>query len=101
MTMEQEIQRQVREVDSKVNLVDQKVNTVDSKVDKILMVLTGNSYDKEDNGLIGQVNSHDERLEKLEKRFDTTSNRGWGIIVGLAVPAGVGIREIIALIFKH
>lgn len=93
MSVEHEIQQQVRQV-------DEKVNKVDNKVDKILMVLVGNGLDKDDNGIIGQVNDHEERIIKGERWRANITNKAIGIGIGISLFAGIGIREVIAIIFK-
>lgn len=93
MTTGEGIEKQVKEVDTKVNLVD-------NKVDKILMVLTGNSMDKDDRGLIGAVNDHDDRIAKIERKFEGIIAKAIGIGIGLSLMAGVGIREFVEIIFK-
>lgn len=83
MTMEQEIQKQVREVNDKVS--------------RILIMLIGNEYDKDDKGFIGQVNHLEKRVEVLEKWKD----RAIWVFIGMGIPSGVGIWQLLNEIFKH
>jgi hypothetical protein len=87
-------------IEQQVKTVDMKVNMLDNKVDKILMVLTGNSMDKDDRGIIGTVNDHDDRITKIERKFEGIIARAIGIGIGLSLMAGVGIREFVEIIFK-
>lgn len=70
--------------------------SIETKVDKLIDLMQGNEFDDEDKGLIGRVNDVYKRLEKLEKLRD----RAMYVIVGMSLPAGVGIGQLID-IFKH
>jgi len=67
---------------------------VEQKVDLVLYLLQGNPIDKDDNGLIGLVNNMDSRIKKLEK----LRNKILWVLVGIALPGGVGVAKILGAI---
>lgn len=71
--------------------LEQQVAGVDRKVSSILQLLKGNELDKDDKGMIGIQNSHESRIQRLEKLLD----RGIYFILGLSAFAGWGIIDII------
>lgn len=80
---------------AEIHRLDENIQTVDRKVSSILSILSGNELDKEDKGLIGTLNHLDERVSKLEKFKD----RAMWFVIGLSVPAGFGIADIVTRIF--
>ena len=64
------------------------------KLDKILILLIGNEFDKNDNGIVGKINDMDERLKKLE----TMRSRLIWTIVGMSFPTGVGVGKLIDIL---
>ena len=70
---------------------------IEHKVDKIIDLLQGNEFDDDDKGLIGKVNSLETRMRVMEKR----DARLIGLIIGLSVPAGAGISNLLASIAEH
>lgn len=98
--MEQQIQQQVKQLDDKVNRVDEKVNKVDGNVSQILMIMVGNTFDKDDKGIIGTVNNHGARLDKIEKYLFGINKTFLGIGIAMAILSGIGVREVISIIFK-
>lgn len=72
-----------------------KVDDIDEKVTSILTLLRGNALDKSDNGIIGAVDSLERRLAILEKWKDRIV---W-MVLGMGLPASVGIMEILKKIF--
>lgn len=95
--MEQEIKSQVQELDIKVDTVTTKVNTLDVKFDLLLAVLRGNAINTDDKGLLGKSTDHENRITKLENKF----NKAIWIAVGVALATGVGLREIVGLFDKN
>lgn len=75
---------------------EKKIGDIDRKLDSVLLLLRGNELDKQDSGLVGTVNDIDERVIRLEKWKD----RLIAIAIGMSVPAGIGLKEIIVGI-KH
>lgn len=71
--------------------LEKQVSDVDIKVTSILTLLKGNELDKSDRGLIGEIKDHDKRLTGLEKLRDRLV---W-FIIGLSIPAGYGIIDIV------
>lgn len=70
---------------------EQDIRDIAKNVNHILQLLQGNQLDKSDTGLIGSVKDMITRVIKLEKWRD----RLVAGIVGLSIPAGIGIKEII------
>jgi len=66
-------------------------------VHAILALLRGNEIDKDDKGHLGIVNDHENRISKLEKLKD----KAIYILIGMSIPAGFGIANIIGWIVEH
>ena len=66
-----------------------ELRDIRNKVTSILQLLKGHELDKDDKGMIGVLNDHDRRLEKLEKIKD----RLIFILIILAVPASGGVWD--------
>lgn len=73
----------------------EKLISVEEKVSTILDLLQGNKLNKADRGLVGTVDDHEERITSLEKWKDRLI---W-TVVGMGLPASVGIVEILKKIF--
>jgi hypothetical protein len=71
--------------------VEEKLISVERKVSTILDLIAGNNLNKDDKGIVGKVVSHDDRLDDLEKWRDRLV---WTVI-GMGLPASVGIWEIL------
>jgi hypothetical protein len=82
--MELEIQRVLKELGD-------GITRLDSGLARIETFLKGNELDKDDKGLVGRVNSTEERLKSLEKFRD----RAIYIGIGMGLPAGIGAWEIV------
>lgn len=74
--------------------IEKQVADVDKKVTNILTILRGHEYDKDDKGLIGVQTDHERRIIRLEKKID----RFFWTLIGMAIPTGYGIAEIISKI---
>lgn len=85
------------DMDMKIELgkIQKDLTEVDDKVTGILAFLRGNELDKDDRGMVGTVNDLKKRVEYLEKWKD----RIFYIMVGMALPAGVGTWELFKNIF--
>ena len=71
--------------------LEKQVGGIDTKVTSILILLRGHEMDKDDKGMIGVQNEHEDRLIKLEKLKDRLI---W-FLYGLSIPAGWGIIDMI------
>jgi hypothetical protein len=71
--------------------LEKQVTGIDTKVTSILILLRGHDMDKDDKGMIGVQNEHEDRIIKLEKLKD----RLVYFLFGLSIPAGWGIMDII------
>lgn len=69
-------------------------------IETIKSLLQGNPLDKEDNGLIGTVNAMDARMKLLEQLKDRIKDRFTYLVIGLSIPAGFGITEILSILAK-
>ena len=79
-------------VESKLNEVEDKVIDIGSKIDKLVSFLKGeDELDTSNKGFISKVHEMEDRIKKLE---DLLVRVKWTFI-GMGVPAGVGIFEII------
>ncbi len=74
-----------------------KVDDIDNKVTSILTLLRGNALDKNDPGVIGAVDDLIKRITNLEKWKDRIV---W-MVIGMGVPASVGIVEILRKLLIH
>jgi hypothetical protein len=72
-----------------------KVDEIGEKVTSILTLLRGNILDKNDQGVIGIVDDLVKRVTNLEKWKD----RMVWMVIGMGLPASVGIMEILKKIF--
>lgn len=72
-----------------------EVDELKKKLDEVLSLLRGNILDKSDNGFIGSVNDLEKRVSTLEKWKDRIV---W-MMVGMGIPASVGVIEILKKIF--
>ena len=82
--------------DIEIQRLEQQVETVDNKVDSILSILRGNDMNKDDRGMIGRQNEHERRINALEKLKD----RSMWFLIGLSIPAGWGMVDIIGKILS-
>jgi methionine synthase II (cobalamin-independent) len=90
MTEMQQIREQLDEISF-------KLEGIEGTNSRMLNLLQGNPLDKDDKGMIGKVSTQGQKINKLEKLMD----RGKYMLMGCAVGAGYGIKELIGLIFKH
>lgn len=74
-----------------------QLTKLDNKVDRVIEMLSGNEYDKNDNGLTGEVRQLNIRVAKLEKWKD----RVIYVLVGASFVAGWTIPDILQKIFLH
>ncbi len=72
-----------------------KVDEIGEKVTSILTLIRGNVLDKNDQGVIGTVDDLIKRVTTLEKWKD----RMVWMVIGMGLPASVGIMEILKKIF--
>lgn len=73
-----------------------QVHEIDEKLSRVLDLLTGNKYDRDDKGFIGVVNALEERVKILEKWRD----RAIYVFIGMAFPSGIGVWKIINELVK-
>lgn len=78
-----------------MNIAMNEVDELKKKLDEVLSLLRGNILDKSDNGFIGSVNDLEKRVSTLEKWKDRIV---W-MIVGMGIPASIGVVEILKKIF--
>lgn len=71
--------------------IEKQVGEIDDKVTNILTILRGHEMDRDDKGMIGVQNDHERRITRLEKYV----NNGFWFILGISIPAGWGIIDII------
>lgn len=72
-----------------------EVDELKKKLDEVLSLLRGNNLDKNDQGFIGSVNDLEKRMTSLEKWRDRIV---W-MVIGMGIPASVGVAEILKKIF--
>jgi hypothetical protein len=72
-----------------------EIDELKKKLDEVLSLLRGNTLDKNDQGFIGSVNDLEKRVTSLEKWRDRIV---W-MVIGMGIPASVGVVEILKKIF--
>jgi len=77
--------------------VKTEVSKLNGKVDKIINILSGNEFDKSDNGIVGDVRVLKQRVAKLERWKD----RVVYFLIGASFAAGWTISDIITRFFTH
>lgn len=73
------------------NELEKKLVGLEKNVSKILDIIQGNDLDRSDNGIVGIVNRHDDEISDLKKWKD----RFVYTVIGMGIPASVGILEIL------
>lgn len=68
-----------------------EIDELKKKLDEVLILLRGNALDKSDQGFTGAVNDLENRVSVLEKWKDRVV---W-MVIGMGIPASVGIIEIL------
>lgn len=68
-----------------------EIDELKKKLDEVLILLRGNTLDKNDQGFTGAVNDLEKRVSVLEKWKDRVV---W-MVIGMGIPASVGIIEIL------
>lgn len=76
---------------------EEKLDAIQKDVSQIKTLLQGNVFDKNDNGMIGQVDTLEKRIFRLERLKD----RGMYLVIGLSIGAGYAMSDIIIKIFGH
>lgn len=75
--------------------VQAEVSKLNGKVDKIINILSGNEYDKNDTGIVGDVRQLKARVYKLERWKD----RVVYFLIGASFAAGWTISDLITRFF--
>lgn len=73
-----------------------EIREVNGKVTSILQLLKGHELDKDDKGMVGIQNDHEERISKVERLID----KGKYFIIGICFPASWGIADILIKLFS-
>jgi hypothetical protein len=73
------------------------LRNLNGKVDKIINILSGNEFDKNDNGMVGDVRQLKARVAKLERWKD----RVIYFLVGASFAAGWTISDLLQKFFIH
>lgn len=76
---------------NEIKEVERQITQVDVKVSNILVLLKGNELDNSDRGMIGDIKDFEKRLTRLEVMKD----RATWFFIGISIPAGWGIIDII------
>ena len=74
-----------------------KLMEISRKLSEIYDLLCGNRLDKDDKGLVGDVNDHERRISRLEKAFSA----GKWLFIGMGVSSGIGIASLIKWLAEH
>lgn len=90
----------IDDVETMIGNTNTTVNSMNDNVKKMVILLQGNDFDKNDHGMIGKHTEMEKRLERLEKFKD----RAIWVLVTAAAITGLNIFQLIDLIikaFKH
>jgi hypothetical protein len=74
-----------------------QLNNISKKISEIYNLLCGNQLNKDDKGMVGDVNDHEVRLLRVEKMIAA----GKWLLIGMGISSGVGIASIISWILDH
>jgi hypothetical protein len=77
--------------------VEHKLESIEGNVEKLLFLLTGNSINKNDPGMVGEFAQLKSRVAKLERWKD----RVVYFLIGASFFAGWTIPDILMKFFKH
>lgn len=86
----------VKDVEEKIETINDTVEDMNQNVNLVVMLLRGNEFDKNDNGMIGELNDYKKRLERLEKFKD----RMFWILITAAGVTGLNLFQLIDLVVK-
>lgn len=78
------------------NELEQKIIGIEQKLTKVLSLLSGNDLNNKDNGIVGTVENHEDRIADLEKWKDRFT---WTLI-GMGAPAAIGVLKILQEVIK-
>ena len=79
----------------------QQDNDVAHKVDLLFRAVLGDKQvDPDDEGMRGRINDIEKRMKNFETLRDRLKDRITYLIIGLSIPAGFGISEILSIIAK-
>lgn len=88
--MQDSVMQEIRRLEQQVEQVGKNVSEVGKNVETIKQLISGNPLDKDDKGMVGIQNDHEQRLTKLERFKDrvfwTVAGFGFG---------GAGIFELL------
>jgi hypothetical protein len=76
--------------------VKTEMSKLNGKVDKIINILSGNEYDKNDTGIVGDVRQLKARVAKLERWKD----RVIYFLIGASFAAGWTISDLLTRFFS-
>lgn len=77
--------------------VKTEMSKLNGKVDKIIDILSGNEYDRNDNGIVGDVRQLKMRVAKLERWKD----RVVYALIGASFGAGWTLSDLLQKFFTH
>lgn len=73
-----------------------KLEDMHKDLGEIKTLLKGNSLDRADRGMIGEVDNLKARVQRLERFVD----RGTWLVIGLAIGAGYALTDIVTKLFQ-
>lgn len=89
----QKLEGQIRLVDTKI---DERTRDLNDKIEQVLTVLVGKTLDANDKGYIGRMVEVEDRVDKLEKKWDRT----FYIIIGMSLTTGGGLFALVQTLLK-
>jgi hypothetical protein len=83
-------------VEQMIGSTNKTVHSMNDNVKKMVILLQGNDFDKNDNGMIGEVTELRKRVARLEKFKD----RMFWVILTAATVTGLSIPQLVEWIKK-
>jgi hypothetical protein len=100
MTEMQIINGRIDGVETMIGSTNKTVHSMNESVKKMVILLQGNDFDKNDNGMIGEVTELRARVARLEKFKD----RMFWVVVTAATITGLSLPQLVSYVikaFKH
>ena len=96
MTEMEIIRERIDTVEDKIETIKTQVEQMHSNVNLMVILLRGNEFDKQDDGMIGEQNDLKRRLERLEKFKD----RMFWVMITAAGVTGLNLFQLLDMIIQ-
>lgn len=79
-----------------IDYIEGKIDTIGRDVREMKILLQGNTFDKTDSGMIGEVADLRKRISDVERKIQ----KGYWLLIGLAFGAGLGVPTLLEAFLK-